>query len=166
MSTETADANRARMGEWLADHKRRYLSSGGVDGHVEDMTAQGAHAFTTNCMIRYTGRKSGRTYINPLIYNDIGGEVVLVASKGGSDAHPIWYLNLIEQPTIDFQVGTQAFRGTWRIAEGEERAALWPLLVKAFPTYERYQASTSREIPLILLKPVERIAVFRAEDEG
>jgi deazaflavin-dependent oxidoreductase (nitroreductase family) len=55
-------------------------------------------------MIKYTGRKSGKVFITPLCYADIGGEVVVCASKGGADHHPAWYLNVVDAPEIDFDV--------------------------------------------------------------
>jgi deazaflavin-dependent oxidoreductase (nitroreductase family) len=164
VSDATSAANRETMREWLANHRARYLGSGGRDGHVEDMRDRGALAFTPHCMIRYKGRTSGKTYISPLIYGAIGGEVVIVASKGGADRHPQWYLNIKDNREIDFQIATQAFRGTWREPEGEERAEVWNFMVKNFPPYAEYQKSTTRQIPLVMMTPVEAIPVFDMND--
>ena len=87
-------------------------------------TAVGGPAFGTHCLIKYIGRKSGKIFITGLCYGVVGGEVVIVASKGGADNHPAWYLNIREQDTIDFQVATQAFRATLREPEGAERERL------------------------------------------
>jgi deazaflavin-dependent oxidoreductase (nitroreductase family) len=166
MSDATAAENRANMSAWLAEHKQRYLSSGGRDGHIEDLAAMGALAFTPHCLIRYKGRKSGKTYINPLIYGAIGGEVVIVASKGGADQHPGWYFNIKDQPEIEFQIGTQAFRGTLREPVGEERERVWEFMAANFPPYRSYQASTKRQIPLVMMRPAAAIPVFRPEDQS
>lgn len=148
--------------DWKDEHLALYLSSGGAAGHIMDITLVGGYPFTTHCLIRYTGRKTGRTLIAPLIYGDIGGEVVICASKGGADHHPAWYLNLRESTKIDVQIATQAFRATYREPEGAEREKIWDFMVEIFPPYARYQASTSRKIPLVMMKPFEQIDIFKA----
>ncbi|MET0364341.1 MAG: nitroreductase/quinone reductase family protein [Sphingobium sp.] len=164
MSDDSSAAIRDTRKDFMTEHRESYLRSGGVEGHILDITAVGGHAFTTHCMIKYTGRKSGKTFITPLIYGDIGGEVVIVASKGGADQHPAWYLNIRDSDHVEFQVATQAFRGTWREPVGEERAKVWAFMTDVFPSYIGYQDSTDREIPLVMMKAVERIPVFREED--
>ena len=141
-----------------------YLQSGGAEGHIMDLTAVGGHPFGTHCLIKYTGRKSGKVFITPLCYADIGGEVVIVASKGGADHHPAWYLNIRESAELEFQIATQAFRATWREPMGAERAKVWDFVVDCHPFYAGYQASTDRQIPLVMMKPTESIAVFRESD--
>jgi deazaflavin-dependent oxidoreductase (nitroreductase family) len=141
-----------------------YLRSGGTEGHVMDLRGVGGHVFTTHCLIRTRGRKSGRTFITPLIYGDIGGEVVIVASKGGSDNHPDWYLNLRESPHIEFQVATQAFRATWREPEDVERHSIWNFMVEIYPPYLAYQTSTERRIPVVMMSSVAAIDVFQEAD--
>ncbi len=164
MSDETSAANRERMQDWLAQHRESYLGSGGREGHVMDLSALGARAFTPHCMIRYKGKKTGKTYVTPLIYGAIGGEVVIVASKGGADQHPGWYVSIKDQPEIDFQVGTQAFHGTLREPRGEERAKVWELMAENFPPYRDYQKSTDRQIPMVMMTPVTPIPVFSPDD--
>jgi deazaflavin-dependent oxidoreductase (nitroreductase family) len=139
-----------------------YLESGGAEGHIVDVGDIGGHRFTTTLLLRYVGRKSGKTMITPLIYGDIGGEVVIVASKGGADHHPAWYLNLRESKELSFQIATQAFRAAWREPKGEERAKVWDFMVGVFPPYKNYQTSTARLIPLIMLSAREDIEPFKA----
>jgi deazaflavin-dependent oxidoreductase (nitroreductase family) len=141
-----------------------YLRSGGAQGHIMDITAVGGRSFATHLMIKYIGRKSGKVFITPLCYGDIGGEVAIVGSKGGADNHPEWYLNIKAAETIDFQVATQAFRATWREPEGDEYQKVWNFMIDGFPFYASYQESTSRKIPLILMKAVEPIPVFKESD--
>ncbi len=155
----SADIAVARR-DWKTEHLEMYLGSGGVQGHIVDVSDIGGLNFTTTLLLRYTGRKSGRTIVTPLIYGDFGGEVVIVASKGGADHHPAWYLNLLNSPEIDFQIATQAFRATWREAEGDERVRVWDFVCGIFPPYIGYQASTDRLIPLIMLKPLAPIDRF------
>ena len=164
MSDASAAAIRETRKDWMSEHRATYLRSGGTKGHVMDLAGVGGHGFTTHCLIKYVGRKTGRVFITPLIYGDIGGEVVVVASKGGADEHPAWYLNIRDSATIDVQIAGQAFRMAWREPEGEERAKVWAFMVDVFPSYARYQASTGREIPLVMFKPLEEIPVFREEE--
>lgn len=129
-----------------------------------DITTVGGREFATHCLVKYVGRKSGRIFITPLCYADIGGEVVICASKGGADHHPAWYLNIIGHPEISFQIATQAFRGTWREPLGAERKKVWDFFVDCHPFYATYQASTDRVLPLVMFKTVEEIPVFRPEE--
>jgi deazaflavin-dependent oxidoreductase (nitroreductase family) len=162
MSNATSAELSAQRRDWKTDHTGMYLQSGGAEGHIVDVRDIGGHRFTTTLLLRYVGRKSGRTIVTPLIYGDTGGEVVIVASKGGADHHPAWYLNLREMPHLEFQIATQAFRATWREPEGAERQAVWDFMAKLYPPYAAYQASTERQIPLVMMQPLEEIPVFKA----
>ena len=164
MSDETAATIRESRVDWVADHRRRYLRSGGAEGHIEDLTPVGGLPFATHCLVKYVGRKSGRTLITGLTYADIGGEIVVCASRGGSDHHPEWYLNIVSAHHVDFQIGTQAFRATWREPAGDERARIWSFMTTCHPFYAGYQTTTSRVLPLVMMKPIAEIPVFR-EDE-
>jgi deazaflavin-dependent oxidoreductase (nitroreductase family) len=164
MSTESSAAISAVRRDWVSEHRDMYLRSGGAEGHIMDITPVGGRNFATHCMIKYKGRKSGKIFITALCYGDIGGEVVICASKGGADTHPEWYLNLIDSPEVEFQVATQAFRGTWREPQGAEREKVWAFMVDGFPFYANYQASTERVLPLVMMKAVEPIPVFQESD--
>lgn len=164
MSDDSAAEIRDARKDWMVVHREQYVSSQGLEGHIADLTPVGGHAFTTHCLIRYTGRKSGKTFITPLIYGDIGGEVILVASKGGADKHPAWYLNITDSETVDVQIGGQAYQASWREPGGADREKIWNFMVDVFPPYATYQASTDRVIPLIALKPIAEIERFKLED--
>lgn len=152
----------AERGDWISEHLAAYLDSGGTEGHILDLSDVGGRAFTTHCLIRYRGRKSGSVYVTPLIYGNFGGEIVVVASKGGADSHPGWYLNIRESPTVDVQVATQAFEAGWREPEDDERHELWAYMTHLYPPYITYQQSTHRRIPLLMLSPGRSIEVFTA----
>ncbi len=155
--TELAAARR----DWKGEHLSEYLRSGGAAGHIMDVTDIGGHKFTTMLLLKYVGRKSGKTMITPLIYGDLGGEVVIVASKGGADHHPAWYLNVKDSKDVSFQIATQAYRATWREPRGAERTRVWDFMVSVFPPYKAYQASTQREIPLVMMSVVEPTDRFK-----
>ena len=159
-SAELRDTRR----DWVTEHREMYLRSGGTQGHIMDITAVGGHAFATHCLVKYQGRKSGKIFITPLCYADIGGEVVICASKGGADTHPEWYLNIRDSKAVEFQIATQAYRATWREPVGGERDKIWNFMVDCFPFYAKYQVSTKRVLPLVMMKAVAAIAAFKESD--
>ncbi len=102
-----------------------------------------------------TGRRSGRPrsvmLTSPL---SDGDRIVIVASKGGEDTHPAWFLNLRENPQVTVSMkGTAGVAMIARVASPEERERLWPIVAEKYANYAGYQAKTDREIPLILLEP-------------
>ncbi len=99
------------------------------------------------------GRKSGEPrsclLTSPIQEN---GEIVIVASRGGDDHHPAWYLNLLETPQVQVSYkGAPHKIMTARTANSEERARMWPVVAGAYKGYVGYQEKTSREIPLVIL---------------
>lgn len=164
MADADAAAIRAARASWVGEHLEAYLTSGGTRGHIMDVSAVGGRAMTTHCLIRCAGRKSAKVYVRPLIYGNFGGEIVIVASKGGADTHPEWYLNLLASNTIGVQIATQAFEATWREPEGEERHQVWAYMAHLYPPYLAYQQSTSRKIPLVMLTLGRPINVFSVDD--
>jgi deazaflavin-dependent oxidoreductase (nitroreductase family) len=104
-----------------------------------------------------TGRKSGqpRTVMLTSPVQE-GDAIVVVASRGGDDHHPAWFLNLRDQPDVEVAYAgkpKQSMRA--RVANTEERTALWPRVTAAYKGYAGYQTKTDREIPLVLLEPAE-----------
>ncbi len=122
-----------------------YTLSGGIIGsHVS-----GAPVL----LLTTTGRKSGRQRTTPLNYLQDGESKVLVASNGGNDQHPAWYLNLRANPDAEVQIGREKQRVRAGVAGDEERARLWPLVVQMYHGYGEYQKETKRKIPVVVLKP-------------
>ncbi|MBX3024382.1 nitroreductase family deazaflavin-dependent oxidoreductase [bacterium] len=99
------------------------------------------------------GRKSGARRVAPLIYARDGERLLLVASKGGMDHHPLWYRNLDANPQVEVQIGAEVRAMTARTASAEEKRALWPKAVAVYRDYDDYQARTQRDIPLVILTP-------------
>lgn len=162
MADVDAAAIRASRADWAAQHLATYLETGGARGHVLDLSDVGGRTFTTHCLIRHTGRKSGQRYITPLIYGNVGGEIVIVASKGGADHHPEWYLNVVSNQTLEVQIATQAFEASWREPQGDERHQVWEYACHLYPPYITYQQSTSRRIPVVMLSLLTPTATFSA----
>jgi deazaflavin-dependent oxidoreductase (nitroreductase family) len=100
-----------------------------------------------------TGRRSGRKKTIALMYTRHGEDVLLVASLGGSPAHPVWYHNLKAQPQIEIQAGRARRKMLAREAPAEEKRALWPVVVANYPSFDAYQKRTTREIPLFICSP-------------
>jgi len=131
---------------WVAQHIRGYVESDGKTGH---------HWRGVNTLLLTTrGRKSGKLTRTALIYGRDGDRYVVVASKGGAEKHPEWYLNLVMHPDVDVQVGADRFAAQARTASAEEKPALWSLMTSIWPDYDQYQARTKREIPVAILEPL------------
>ena len=138
--------------DWALEHVRKYRESDGEDGHI--WRGLDGKQNLPCLLLTTTGRRSGNTYTTPLIYGQDGDRYVIIASRGGTVNHPMWYENLVAHPEVDLQVGAERFAATARTAASEERAALWQLMARIFPTYDDYQkkAEASREIPVVVLE--------------
>jgi deazaflavin-dependent oxidoreductase (nitroreductase family) len=106
------------------------------------------------CLLEHRGRRTGRLRTTPLVYLEDGDRIVVVASQAGRPEHPMWYLNVLADPDVTVQVGHRRRPMRARVAEGEERAALWERLVDLYADYASYQAWTERVIPVLVLEPV------------
>jgi deazaflavin-dependent oxidoreductase (nitroreductase family) len=101
-----------------------------------------------------TGRRSGKERSTILSVPIIDGDrLVLVASFGGDERHPAWYLNLQANPEVRATMAGSTRNMFARIATEEERAELWPRITSVFEGYARYQKRTDRQIPVIILEP-------------
>jgi deazaflavin-dependent oxidoreductase (nitroreductase family) len=105
-------------------------------------------------LLTTTGRKTGQPRTTPLGYLSDGDRMVVVASYGGDDRHPQWYLNLQANPEATVQAGARTQRVRAATATAEEKAELWPRAVALNPGYAGYQQKTTRDIPLVILTPV------------
>ena len=142
--------------DWMVEHAKRYIASGGSEGHMYEMQQPGRPQITVPALLlTTTGRKSGERYIFPLFYGETGeGGYIVVASKGGAPQHPGWYRNLLAHPDVEVQVGTKKLKARARTATGNERARLWQKALQFWPPYADYQKKTEREIPVVVLDPV------------
>ncbi len=106
-------------------------------------------------LLTTTGRKSGQPRTAPLLYLEDEGNMILVASQGGMTHSPQWYYNLEAHPEAEIELGKEKKKVRSRRATDEEKAALWPKLVAMHKDYDLYQARTERNIPVMILSPVE-----------
>ena len=126
------------------DHVERYRATDGEEGH----DWQG----TQTLILTTKGRKSGEPRELPLIYGKSGDDYLIVASKGGADAPPAWYLNIEADPDVEVQVWDDRFPAKARVATAEEKAEMWKTMTAEWPAYDDYQKKTDREIPIVVLE--------------
>jgi len=127
-------------------HIEEYVESDGKQGHQ--------WRGLPTLLLTTRGRKSGKLRRTALIYGREGKNYLLVASNGGAANDPSWYLNLVENPEVEIQVGADKITARARVAMPNEKPPLWQVMSKIFPQYDTYQAKASREIPLVIVEPV------------
>lgn len=106
-------------------------------------------------MLTTTGRKSGARYAVALEYHTDGGIPYVIGSNYGKDYPPAWYLNLLANPRVEVEREGQRQWATASLVAATDRPRIWADLVRVSPYYAHYQRNMSREIPLVLLRPVE-----------
>jgi deazaflavin-dependent oxidoreductase (nitroreductase family) len=137
-NTSRADWNRAIIAEFRAN-------GGKVGGPFE-----GAPLL----LLTTTGAKTGRRLTTPVMYNTDGERLLIFASKAGAPTHPAWYHNLVANPRVTVEVGTETFEAAATVLHGEERDRLFARHAAQYPGFAEYQAKTTRTIPVIALERV------------
>lgn len=102
-------------------------------------------------LLSTTGRHSGKPHTVPLLYLRDEDDLVVIASWGGRDTHPDWYLNLQSEPTATVQILGEKMSVTAKTAAAADRTRLWERVVTAYDGYQEYQSRTEREIPVVVL---------------
>lgn len=97
------------------------------------------------------GRNTGNKHTVPLLYLRDGSDIVVIASWGGRNAHPEWYLNLQANPRVSIQIDGHQQPVTAATADRRRRTRLWPMVIEAYDGYSQYQSKTDREIPVVIL---------------
>ena len=147
MGDADAASIRAARSDWTNEHLETYLTSGGTKGHIMDLSAVGGRELTTHCLIKYVGRKSGKSYVTPLIYGNVGGEIVIVASKGGADTHPEWYLNIRRARRLAYRSRPRRSRprgGNPKAKNATTYGHSWPTCTRRISRTRGRRAVTSR----------------------
>ena len=124
------------------------------DFRANDGKAGGQFEGVPLLILHSTGARSGKERINPLAYQAMGESIAIFASKAGADTHPDWYHNVIANPAVTAEVGTETRNFRARTANGAERETIWAKQKKDYPGFAGYEAKTSREIPVVILDPV------------
>ena len=135
--------------DWLEVNKQVIeefrANEGEVGGQLEGLPV---------VLITMTGAKTGRTLTSPLVYSRDGDDVVVIASKGGAPEHPNWYHNMVANPEVTVEIGTESWQATAHVAEGEERQRLYDAQAADQPQFLQYAenaAQTGRVIPVFRL---------------
>jgi deazaflavin-dependent oxidoreductase (nitroreductase family) len=136
----------AEMNDWNTKIIEEFRTNGGkVAGQFE-----GAPLL----LLHTTGAKSGADRVNPVMYQQVGSDMAVFASKAGAPTNPDWYHNLLANPAATVEVGTETVEVTARVAEGDERDRIWAKQKTDYPGFAEYEQATSRQIPVVILTPV------------
>lgn len=132
------------MNEWNRQIIEEFRANDGVVG--------GDLAGMQLLLLHHTGAKSGLERVNPLAYQRNGNSLAVFASKGGAPTNPDWYYNLIANPDVSVEIGTETHSATARVASGEERARIWSTQMETFPNFAEYaEKAAPRQIPVVVL---------------
>jgi deazaflavin-dependent oxidoreductase (nitroreductase family) len=129
-------------------------------GIIEEFRANdgkvgGYFAGANMLLLHTTGARSGQPRTNPLVYVADGDRIVIIASKGGADNSPDWYYNLLANPTVTVELGTERFQArATAVTEEPERSRLYARMVEHRPGFAEYERKTSRKIPAVVLERV------------
>jgi deazaflavin-dependent oxidoreductase (nitroreductase family) len=104
-------------------------------------------------LLHTVGAKTGKERVNPVMYQAVGENYAIFASKAGAPEHPAWYHNLLAHPDVTIEVGTALVPVTARVADGQERELIWQRQKADYPGFAEYEQKTSREIPVVILVP-------------
>jgi deazaflavin-dependent oxidoreductase (nitroreductase family) len=145
----TAKLRRTRMSEpsdWNSKIIAEFRANGGkVGGQFE-----GAPLL----LLHTVGAKSGQERVTPMMYQAAGDDFAVFASKAGAPTNPDWYYNLIANPQVRAEIGTETVAATARVAEGDERDQIWAAQKAAYPGFGDYERQTTRQIPVVILEPI------------
>ncbi len=112
----------------------------------------GPFAGSPMVLLTTTGAKSGKERTSPLVYTTDGDRIVIIASKAGAPTSPDWYYNLVANPTVTVEIGTERFQAHATVAEGAERDRLFNQQATQMPGFAEYQTKTTRVIPVVVLE--------------
>jgi deazaflavin-dependent oxidoreductase (nitroreductase family) len=105
-------------------------------------------------LLHTTGAKTGQARVHPVRYQELGDGFVVFASKAGAPVNPDWYHNLLANPRVRAEVGTETVELTARVADDETREPIWNAWKTANPGFAEYEQKTTRQIPAVILERV------------
>jgi deazaflavin-dependent oxidoreductase (nitroreductase family) len=136
--TDANEWNRRIIDEFRAN-------DGKVGGNFE-----GAHLL----LLHHFGAKSGLERVNPVAFQRVGDGYAVFASNGGAPTNPDWFHNVVANPHVSIEVGSERHDVTARVATGEEREEIWDAQKAAYPNFAEYEKTTGgRQIPILVLDP-------------
>jgi len=137
----------AEIGDWNAKIIEEFRSSGGKVG--------GPFAGAPLLLLTTTGAKSGQKRTTPMMYLTDGDRLAVFASKAGAPTNPDWYHNLVANPRVAVEVGTESFEVEAQVADRAERDRLYAIQAERYPGFAEYEQKTDRVIPVVLLRRVD-----------
>lgn len=134
----------AEVNEWNSRIIEEFRSNGGrVGGQFE-----GAPII----LVHTVGAKTGAPRVNPMVYQAVGDDFAVFASYAGAPNNPAWSHNLVADPQVTVEVGTDTVTVTARVTKGDERERIWSKQKAAMPGFAEYEETTSRQIPVVVLE--------------
>jgi deazaflavin-dependent oxidoreductase (nitroreductase family) len=103
-------------------------------------------------LLHTTGAKSGQERVHPMMYQRVGDNYAVFASKAGAPTNPDWYHNLVAHPSVQAEIGTQTLLFTARVAGDDEREPIFSAQKSAYPGFAEYEQKTTRQIPVVILE--------------
>ena len=140
------EEQRTESAEFDAFNRRiiaEFRANGGkVGGQFEGMSL---------ALLTTVGRKTGQRRTSPVAYMNVDGQPVVIASKGGAPTHPAWFHNLVANPQVTVEFGTDTFEATAEVLQGEKRDRIFAKVAAMAPGFGDYQAGTTRVIPVVAI---------------
>jgi len=122
---------------------------------ANDGKVGGNFANTTLLLLHTTGAKSGKEHVNPLVTFKDDGRLVIVASKGGAPSHPDWYYNILANPVVGVEYGTEEFQARASVTEEPERTELYERMEDELASFSEYKKKAGRVIPVLTLSRLQ-----------
>ena len=132
------------MSDWNASIIEEFRANEGKVG--------GPFQGATLLLLHTKGAKTGEDRINPLVFQARDDDVVVFASYGGAPLNPAWFHNVVANPDVTVEIGTETVSKRARVAEGEERDGLWERQKLQMPGFADYEKKTTRQIPVVVLE--------------
>ncbi len=133
------------MNDWNAKIIEEFRANGGKVG--------GPFEGGSILLLHTTGAKTGHERVNPMMYRPIDGGYAVFASKAGAPTNPDWYHNLVANPDVQAEIGTQTLALRARVADDAEREPIWTAVKTENPGFAEYERQTTRQIPVVILEP-------------
>ncbi|MEV0002912.1 nitroreductase family deazaflavin-dependent oxidoreductase [Micromonospora sp. NPDC050980] len=134
------------MSDWNDKIIAEFRDNGGQVG--------GQFAGAPLLLLHTVGARSGQPRVNPMMYQKLDDGYAVFASKAGAPTNPDWYHNLLAQPRVRAEIGTETIDLVARVADGDERDRIWSAQKAAYPGFADYERKTARQIPVVVLEPV------------
>ena len=132
------------MSDWNKKIIEEFRANGGKVG--------GGFEGAPMLLLHTTGAKSGAERVNPVVYQQVGDDIAVFASKAGAPTNPDWFHNLRVNPEVSAEIGTETVPLRARVAEGDERDRIWTKQKELMPGFAEYEEKTSRTIPVVILE--------------